>query len=1221
MLQEVHCSQETTDKWTCEWGYKALFSCCSSNKAGVGILFNNNFNCQIHKVFSDPNGRFLICDIVADSKRLTVANIYAPNEDDPNFFQVFFDHLSNFKCEEIIIGGDFNLVLEVEKDKRGGLARTHKNALKVIQDFSENLGLIDIWRLFNPETKRYTWRQNQPVIHCRLDFFLVSESSLCDVTHADILPGFKTDHSMITLNVALHSNPRGKGFWKLNTSLLSEVRYVQEIKTVIENTVNQYKDDISVNPALLWEMIKLKVREKSISYAAYKNVTTRKREEMLEREIAFLEKHIDNSSNGNPSYHIVAERIFTLKKELENIFEYRTKGAIIRSKSQWYNEGERNSAYFLNLEKRHCKQGTISQLKINDTNFVTTDRDILSECTAFYKNLYTSKKPDSLQSTFFSEVNSTSLSNEEQILCEGPLTQTECLEALKKMESDKTPGTDGLPAEFYKVFWKDISPFLIPALNYALDSGCLSVTQRRGVIKLIPKKDAELYFIKNWRPITLLNTDYKIAAKSIANRIKLVLPNLINHDQTGFLKDRFIGENIRLIDSIIQYATEKNIPGLLLFIDFEKAFDSLEWSFIHDTLSFYGFGASLINWVKTLYSNTESCILNNGWASNFFEIQRGVRQGCPLSPYLFILSAEVLAMAIRKNTNIKGISVNNVEIKLSQYADDTTLILDGSRESLFSSLAMLDDFSKVSGLRLNDKKTEALWIGASVGNDKILLSGKELKWPKDKVKSLGLWISTDPELSASLNYNEKLEKVKEILRCWKYRRLTLLGKITVIKSLVVSQLVYLLSPLRSNYRVLNEINDLLYTFLWNGKGDKIKRKVMINDFGDGGLKMIDISSFNKSLKMTWIKKYLDNNNKGKWKIFFDITLQKYGCQNFFSYNLNVKDILSKITTSDGFLKEVLEIWAEVNFEPEIASKNHFLDQQLWHNSLIKIANKTIFFQNWFNKEITRVKHLLGSDNNFLSLSDFRCKYEIDPRPLSFYGLISAVKSIRIDSNFQDLQNTDHEKEPLTTRILQAKKATTLIYKKLISIKSLTPEPSQKKWLQDCDLPTNDNINWTAAYILAKQCTKSTKLIEFQFKLLHRRVSTNNFLFRIGLKGDENCSFCLTSSESLIHLFWTCNHTSHFWNKLTEWLINLNVLPRDYALTNTTALGLRPDISQFALLINYCFLLARYHIWLAKTKEGHPNLTHFIRTLKSRYEIEIKSGDTKKWKPLAGYMRI
>ena len=138
----------------------------------------------------------------------------------------------------------------------------------------------------------------------------------------------------------------------------------------------------------------------------------------------------------------------------------------------------------------------------------------------------------------------------------------------------------------------------------------------------------------------------------------------------------------------------------------------------------------------------------------------------------------MLATAIRKNTNIKGIFVNDVEIKLSQYADDTTLTLDGSDESLRSSLATLDDFSKVSGLRLNDKKTEALWIVASIGNDKILLPGKELKWPKDKVKSLGIWISTDPELSASLNYNEKFEKVKEILRCWKYRRLTLAHEFT-----------------------------------------------------------------------------------------------------------------------------------------------------------------------------------------------------------------------------------------------------------------------------------------------------------------------------------------------------------------------------------------------------------------------------------------------------------
>ena len=135
--------------------------------------------------------------------------------------------------------------------------------------------------------------------------------------------------------------------------------------------------------------------------------------------------------------------------------------------------------------------------------------------------------------------------------------------------------------------------------------------------------------------------------------------------------------------------------------------------------------------MTVFYNKTESCILNNGWASNFFETQRGVRQGCPSSPYLFILPAEVMAKAIRNNTNIKGISVNNQEVKISQYADDTTLILDRSLKSLSYLLDLLDDFGKVSGLKLNDRKTEALWIGSCIGNDQITLPSKNFKWPKN----------------------------------------------------------------------------------------------------------------------------------------------------------------------------------------------------------------------------------------------------------------------------------------------------------------------------------------------------------------------------------------------------------------------------------------------------------------------------------------------------------
>ena len=148
------------------------------------------------------------------------------------------------------------------------------------------------------------------------------------------------------------------------------------------------------------------------------------------------------------------------------------------------------------------------------------------------------------------------------------------------MDSNKTPGSDGLPAEFYKIFWNDIADFLLGSINYAYKTGQLSVSQKRGIVKLIPKKDAEPYYVKNWRPTPLLNCDYKLATKAVANRLKQVLPKLIDNDQTGFLKGRFIGENIRLIDSVINFTAAKNIPGLLVFLDFEKAFDTVEWPFI-----------------------------------------------------------------------------------------------------------------------------------------------------------------------------------------------------------------------------------------------------------------------------------------------------------------------------------------------------------------------------------------------------------------------------------------------------------------------------------------------------------------------------------------------------------------------------------------------------------------------------------------------------------------
>ena len=163
--------------------------------------------------------------------------------------------------------------------------------------------------------------------------------------------------------------------------------------------------------------------------------------------------------------------------------------------------------------------------------------------------------------------------------------------------------------------------------------------------------------------------------------------------------------------------------------------------------------------------------------------------------------------------------MNNTDIKLSQYADDTTLTLNGNQDSLSTALGTIENFGNVSGLKLNDKKTEALYIGSMVDKKEKVLPEKKIKWPENKVKVLGAWISTDPAITLKLNYTEEVDKIRNILSCWEYRRLTLIGKIQVIKSLALSQLTYILTPLATNQNFINEINDIFYSFLWNNKGD------------------------------------------------------------------------------------------------------------------------------------------------------------------------------------------------------------------------------------------------------------------------------------------------------------------------------------------------------------------------------------------------------------------
>ena len=695
----------------------------------------------------------------------------------------------------------------------------------------------------------------------------------------------------------------------------------------------------------------------------------------------------------------------------------------------------------------------------------------------------------------------------------------------------------------------------------------------------------------------------------MALRLQKVLPKIINTDQQGFIKNIFIGFNIIQIQDIIDYADILNIDGIILFLDFKKAFDTVEWNFMIHVLKKFGFNTGFIDWVQILYKNINSCIINNGWKSQNFNLERGVKQGCPLSALLFIIVAEILSSKIRANRNIQGICVklgNGIEkkLKITQLADDTTIFLKDIEE-IPTVIDEIREFGSHSGLKLNISKTSGLMIGKSkMENDKCIYG---IKFEKH-VKALGTYFGTNKAECEQLNWQSKIDSCQNLINTWTMRFLTFYGKITVIKSLILPKIAYLCQSIATPKNVIDKLNTMIFKFLWSNKHEKIKRNTLIGPKHSGGLDMPDVQTFVNTLQIKWINS-LNDNSIANWKILPSLFLNQYG-SNLLIFKMNVDSLKSlpkpKMQLST-FYVDIIEAFIKLRKCKSTANCNTYLEirnQIIWGNRIIKNKGKCLLFKSWINSDLICIDDITRNGklseelvydklvNKTNWISEFSLLKKCIPSQWK-YALQSevSVKS-KIKRNIgisvgNTLLNTMNNKQIRTL---------------LVSNKFVKPY-MHNYW----DNYTGYTINWNSVYHIINNVICDNRLKQLRFKIIHKIVPTNEKLFTWKIVDSPNCLRC-NQTETLEHFFLTCPYVDPFWTMIAHCFEHVGI-HKSLRSLNYIAIGYKPsyegynDINIILSYISYC-IYKSYMVSERRTRAVNilRIFTDEIKNLQYLYEI-------------------
>ena len=581
---------------------------------------------------------------------------------------------------------------------------------------------------------------------------------------------------------------------------------------------------------------------------------------------ASLEKRLRNTYRKIATKPDLKQAAQILKTQIFNIELKEAQGAKVRSRLQFELEGERCTKFFFKqMEKRsNAKHDMLSVKRVKDGKVLTDQTDILNEVKNFYQNLYSQNLEQSFcgrnsitrdQKSYKQEQVlrklSKTVSHKNKAICEKDITIEEIKKAISTFENNKSPGNDGLTGEFNKTFTETLLNDLQELYTEISNLGEMPDSMRQAVITCIYKK-GDIEDITNWRPISLLNYDYKILSKVIANRMQTSLNDIIGTEQTAAIRGGTIIENLQLNRDIISYANINNLEASIITLDQEKTFDRVDRQFLIKALRKFGYGPKLISLIEAIYNNIEAQVKVNGNMSQSFLIERGVRQGCPLSMILYIILAEVTIENIRQNKNIIGITVFQKEIKISAFADDTTIYI-GDNSSFIHLQKQLQDFELFAGIKYNRNKCVGMWLGVNIDNTEKPL---RFKWNSERIKILGYIYGQNPKDNQEQNWGKVITKIQKDINKWGNLKLSLIGKKLIINQIMLSKIWYLAYVETPPKHIIQDIRRTVYNFLWNFKKIRVNRVTTTMPINEGGLGIIDTETQCKAIKCAILSKFL-----------------------------------------------------------------------------------------------------------------------------------------------------------------------------------------------------------------------------------------------------------------------------------------------------------------------------------------------------------------------------